>query len=44
MENLSSTLDFAFHSFASLFDAVYNAMKPLISVADGASDLIGMFV
>lgn len=44
MENLSSTLNFAFDIFGGLFNAAYDLIKPLTDVADGASKLIGMFV
>ena len=43
MENLSSTLDFAFDIFGGLFNAVYSVIEPLTEVAKGASQLIGMF-
>ncbi|BFL75309.1 hypothetical protein [Corynebacterium sp. MSK150] len=44
MENLSSTLNFAFDIFGGLFNALYGIVEPLVNIADGASDLIGMFV
>lgn len=43
MENLSSKIEFASVYFGNLFDAVYEYIKPLTEIANGASQLLGMF-
>lgn len=43
MENLSSTLNFAFDIFGGLFNSLYGIVAPLVDVADGAKTLLEMF-
>lgn len=42
MENLSSTLSSALDIFGDLFTDLYGIVKPLVTLADGLSDLIGL--
>lgn len=42
MENLSSTLSSALNIFGGLFNDLYTIVKPLVTLAEGLSDLIGL--
>ena len=45
--NLSSDLDFGFSTIENLFTNgltdLYSVVKPIVSIAEGASKLLGMF-
>lgn len=41
---MSSYITDLYSAAASIFDAFYGFLKPFLDIADGASDLIGMFV
>ena len=44
MQELSSNFDFVVSLSSALFHSFETVLSPLLSIADGASQLIGMFV